>query len=488
MNSQQTTDEQDNELPKYIAKYTEGGKEYYRVYIFLRSKKFQFVNSQKRITKIKTLSEAIKKRDKWIPLTAYRLNEKESEWLKFKGMASAFERYWTKYPSRKFGKGRLRDHIARVNNWMEYIANKSATKITIADCRNVIKLAYEEGASKNVRKELKGTMNAIFEWAMQEGHLPEVRVSPAKNIDYLCEGESLQEDERQEILNHGQISTLLNKARRNDHPWYPVWFTGFHSGLRTSELEALRKPNVELVPKKVARELDKLPDGHQKKNYGFIYVKLAWKQSEKRYGKPKAHYWRQVPVNQELYWFLIDYIKNDFGSDEHGERLFPELNGWKGNKQAQVLRVFCEANGLFPPERPGAKGSLGLWGVKFHTIRACFATQMLALGVPENVVMKIGGWKDVETMRIYVRLAGIYEHGATQGLKFQNQDTAFDPTSPYNNVDYRKASEMPDDVDEDDSDDFEEEVQEENYSAQQETSLPDNVINFNAFRSQIKNA
>jgi len=33
--------------------------------------------------------------------------------------------------------------------------------------------------------------------------------------------------------------------------------------------------------------------------------------------------------------------------------------------------------------------------------------------------MKIGGWKDYKTMMIYVRLAGIEEAGATQGLKFE---------------------------------------------------------------------
>jgi len=32
--------------------------------------------------------------------------------------------------------------------------------------------------------------------------------------------------------------------------------------------------------------------------------------------------------------------------------------------------------------------------------------------------MKIAGWKDMKTMRRYIRLAGIDEAGATEALKF----------------------------------------------------------------------
>ena len=55
--------------------------------------------------------------------------------------------------------------------------------------------------------------------------------------------------------------------------------------------------------------------------------------------------------------------------------------------------------------------------VVFHTLRACFATHMLALGVDQATVMKIGGWKDIKTFQIYIRLAGIEVKGATDILQ-----------------------------------------------------------------------
>lgn len=49
---------------------------------------------------------------------------------------------------------------------------------------------------------------------------------------------------------------------------------------------------------------------------------------------------------------------------------------------------------------------------------ACFATQLIATGIPATVVMKICGWRDMKTMQRYIRLAGIDEAGATEVLRF----------------------------------------------------------------------
>ena len=59
-----------------------------------------------------------------------------------------------------------------------------------------------------------------------------------------------------------------------------------------------------------------------------------------------------------------------------------------------------------------------------QTLRACFATQLLTSGVDMAKVMKIGGRKDIKTMQIYMRLAGVDERGATDGLRFLPSDEA----------------------------------------------------------------
>ena len=68
-----------------------------------------------------------------------------------------------------------------------------------------------------------------------------------------------------------------------------------------------------------------------------------------------------------------------------------------------MLKEFCRSVGLTP--------------IKFHTLRACFATQLISDGVEPIKVMKVCGWMDLKTMARYVRLAGVDEMGITNYLK-----------------------------------------------------------------------
>ena len=81
----------------------------------------------------------------------------------------------------------------------------------------------------------------------------------------------------------------------------------------------------------------------------------------------------------------------------------PRIKAWTNNDQAKHLQGFCEGIGIRP--------------IVFHALRACFAVQMLQNGVPTVTVMAIGGWEDMKTMMVYVRMAGVDIHGATQNLK-----------------------------------------------------------------------
>jgi integrase len=478
---------QNDALPKYVTTYEEDGKTYYQVYVNLRSEKHPTtIREQKRVRGIKTFKEASKLRDDLLVELSKKITEREAKGFAWGEIVEKWEAYWRRYPSRTFNEATLEDHVARMRNWTELWDKKSACEISIGDARSVMKAACDNGASITLRRQIKQTINILFKWGIEEKLIPGMDRSPARDIEILCMGESKPDEKRKEILTMGQISRLLELAERKEHPWRPVWFVGFHTGMRSSELEALRKEKIELVPLEVARTFDALPDGDPRKNYGFVHVDWAWKKRAKeltedgeavkgQYGPTKAHYARTVPINAELYYFLIEYLpKASFGKDEIGERVFDELPRWKRGEQARVLRLFCEANGLV--------------SIKFHTIRACFATQLLALGVPEDKVMKMGGWKDVETMRIYVRAAGILEHGATQGLRFGKDSKPFDPSSPYFNVDYRKATELSGadgDADEDEDDTELCEVETEVVGGMAAPRQAEgNVVSFAAFRKE----
>lgn len=69
---------------------------------------------------------------------------------------------------------------------------------------------------------------------------------------------------------------------------------------------------------------------------------------------------------------------------------------------------------------------IGIRPVKFHALRACFATQLLAKNIAPAIVMKICGWKNLKTMEYYVRLAGVSEQGATECLEILPTETVME--------------------------------------------------------------
>ena len=82
--------------------------------------------------------------------------------------------------------------------------------------------------------------------------------------------------------------------------------------------------------------------------------------------------------------------------------VLPRICKWEQGEQARQLRLFLK--------------SIGLPEVRFHDLRASWATLLLSRGVAPSKVMSMGGWSDMKTMMIYMRKAGIDIKGATSCL------------------------------------------------------------------------
>ena len=82
--------------------------------------------------------------------------------------------------------------------------------------------------------------------------------------------------------------------------------------------------------------------------------------------------------------------------------VLPRMSAWDKGLQAKCLRMFLTG--------------IGLPQVRFHDLRASWATIMLSKGIPPAKVMKMGGWKDIKTMMVYMRKAGLDIKGITDGL------------------------------------------------------------------------
>ena len=63
---------------------------------------------------------------------------------------------------------------------------------------------------------------------------------------------------------------------------------------------------------------------------------------------------------------------------------------------------------------------IGLPKVKYHDLRATWATIMMSNGIEPIKVMSFGDWKSLSRLQIYVRKAGLNIRGITDNLNIHN--------------------------------------------------------------------
>lgn len=180
------------------------------------------------------------------------------------------------------------------------------------------------------------------------------------------------------VLNEDQIRILLRRAQELEWEWYPHYAVGLYTGMRNGELYALTWDKVNLEQRQ-------------------ILVNVSWS-SKDGYKSTKSGDDRIVEIPKPLLPVLAELKLHSGASDF----VLPRLTKWDKGEQARFLRIFLKTIGL--PE------------IRFHDLRASWATLLLGKGVIPSKVMSMGGWRDMDTMMIYMRKAGISIKGATSVL------------------------------------------------------------------------
>ena len=263
--------------------------------------------------------------------------------------------------------------------WM----SKSAADITAADVLEILADMKKRGYSDCRLYNVKVAINQCFKWGIMKRLIRGIPHSPGIGISV-----TRKDSKRPEGMNHSQIATLLEKAYEVAHSWRQIWRFVLLTGTRSGEAYELRVKDIDREEKRI-----------------FLERKFAFDTKEVEPLKDKE--WRQVPINQELDDLLVELGVHQKGSEEY---VLPRIRAWTNGEAARVLRAFCE--------------EAGVPSICFHTLRALWATQLLRGGVPQRVVMEMGGWADPETMDRYIRRAGIEIQGATDSLRYKRERPA----------------------------------------------------------------
>ncbi|MCB9027452.1 MAG: site-specific integrase [Bdellovibrionaceae bacterium] len=358
-----------------IKEYHENGKSYFKVNVCIRDRNGEKHQRQK--SKIETRKQAEAEERKLIRLVEAKIQEIKHQGPTWGELVEKWELSFQESNNfrRPLQKTTVIDRVNALRMYTEFWWELPVNDITRADVREVFDIMHTEGKSRARKKDIKAAMNAVFNWGIDEGLIRGHHRSPASEIVLLKESEAVPS-----ILTINEIRSLLKLSKRDNHPWYPVWATALLTGMRSGELYALTWSDIDWENR-------------------LITVSKSYSGRLKKVKSTKAGYWRSIPINSELELLLKELILSQ-GSQEW---VLPRLPRWHNGDAARILRQFCQG--------------YGITSIKFHDLRACFATQLIRDGVAPAIVMKIGGWKDLKTMQRYIRLAGLEVEGATESLK-----------------------------------------------------------------------
>jgi len=362
-----------------IKSYRKDEKVLWKVYVNLRSKENSAIRIQKKVANIESRSAALRIEKQVIAELSKELGIKMGVGLTWKKVFERWESDAKAGLARQYEVTTIQDIAASVHKWTINWMNKPADDLTRADGKEVIKAMEQEKMSSRAQQKVRSFVNTVFNYAVEERLISRPIPSPFTGLEI-----KKTEEKVPEILTLVEIRRFLDFAKQLDSPWYPIWATALLTGMRNGELYALEWDDV---------DFENL----------LIRVSKSYNSRIKAVKSTKAGYWRNVPISSELKSIFIDLkLKLDSRPEEERRYVLPRSWYWNKGLQARELRTFLKNNQL-----PS---------VKFHALRACFATQLLSKNTPPAIVMKISGWKTLKTMEYYVRLAGVNEAGATEVL------------------------------------------------------------------------
>lgn len=357
-------------IKKYI---DQSGENLWEVYVNIRSQS-STLRTQKRIKGIKSEALAKKQELQLIRECERELLLKESKGISWDELLEKYELHMRQDLSSKIAAQTKADYIATVRRHTKAWLLREASGITPSDVRELF-IETSDVISVAHQIKVKSILGKIFQFGIESNLIRGMPMLPTAGIKFQKE-----EDKMPEILTIAEIKKLLFAAKEMDHRWYPVWAFALLTGMRNGEIFALLWSDIDFENK---------------------IINLT-KSYNKRSGETKCTkggYWRHIPISSELEILLKELKLKSNGSPY----ALPRIRDWNKGYQARELRAFCL--------------SIGIPSIRFHALRACFATQLIRQGIPAIQIQKICGWKDLETMQRYIRLAGIEVAGVTENLK-----------------------------------------------------------------------
>lgn len=362
-----------------IIEYQKNGKNVFKVYVQFRGKTLKRIRLQKVLYDIETLAAARREERRLLKELAEKLAKLEGKGLLWSEVIERWENAgYHNLLGTKLNRFSITDHVNRLKRYTKPWLKLVASDLNKADGRRILISAETEGSSTSLMNKIKSSINLVYNWGVEEGLIQGQNISDKSPIYGLGIGN--KEEKIKPILTIDEVRKFLLEAKIHQHPWYPIWAFAVLTGMRSGELMALEWGDID-------------------QENGIIRVSKSFNKRMKATKCPKNGTWRNVDINPQLA-DLLRSLRLERRNETH---VLPNFSEWKNGQAGVVLRLFLERTGINKP-------------VVFHTLRACFATHLLSTGVEPLKVMRMGGWSDLKTFQIYLRMSGVDVRGVAQGL------------------------------------------------------------------------
>ncbi|MGE3680972.1 MAG: tyrosine-type recombinase/integrase [Bdellovibrionales bacterium] len=289
----------------------------------------------------------------------------------------------------------FKDSLSSLNRFTAEWVELRAGEIAPVNVTRLLHKLEAQGLAGSTVTRLLGDVRKVFDLALLH-EIKGLTRNPTTGISIKS-----RRRKRDEILSRDEIKKLLVYAKMYEPQWYFIWSFAVYTGLRNGELYALKWSDVDFDS-----------------DCPLIRVTTSYSKRTRTYKETKTGESREIPICQPLFevmselkkWHIHEVTRTSKPTTEY---VLPRPGLWQNGSQAKVLREFCKEIGIAP--------------ICFHSLRACFATELLRRGVPQIKVQAVGGWADMKSMTHYVRLSGINVKGVTDALDFTSPEMQINP-------------------------------------------------------------
>ena len=254
----------------------------------------------------------------------------------------------------------------------KYWKHKRVNTLTTKDVKSLL-VNELSNKSQSTQQSLLKFIRGTFQYAIECGYISH---NPSPTVRFRINNKIKM------LLTEEQARLLIERAKSYDSDWYYHWAMALYTGMRNGELFALTWDKVNFENRS-------------------ILVDTSWNRFD-GFKSTKSGDDRIVEIAPTLLLTLKELKLKTYESGF----VLPRSNNWEKGEQARILRMFLQG--------------LGLPAIRFHDLRATWATIMLGKGIEPIKVMCMGGWKSLKTMQIYIRKAGVDIKGITNALDLHN--------------------------------------------------------------------